>query len=130
VPEYIRLSDFFAIARMYLDVDPEVLLASDDVVNRAQRGLYAPLAKEGGAERFADVRDKAAILAFALIQNRPLPSKNIPVAHECMKAFLYRNRYYFDRTKSTTDPLPIWQAITNDEQGAFDALQQWVYECT
>ncbi|HXL61642.1 MAG TPA: hypothetical protein VN959_13410 [Mycobacterium sp.] len=128
--EYLRLSDFFAIARIYAGLDPEVLLASDEVVSRAQRALYAPIAKEAGVEVYPDDRDKSAVLAFMLMRERPLPEKNIPVAHECMKEFLYRNGYYFDKSKSAIDPIPIWQAIANDEAGAFDTLRQWVYECT
>ena len=127
--EYLRLSDLLGIARICTGIEPEDVLANDDAITAAEGALYAPLARSAGVEQYADLQSKAAALAYALIRARPMPRRNIEVAHECMKEFLYRNGMSFDKSRSAVDAVSIWQAIINDEAQAWADLVDWVYAC-
>jgi hypothetical protein len=131
VPEYLHLSDFLSIAEGVTGMSGDVLLDNDEVVARALSGLHAPFARaEDGREWFSDIRVKAAILEFSVIRARPLPRLNIETAHECMKSMLLRNGFYFDRSRSTVDPVDLWSRIVQGDGGALGDLLRWVYECT
>lgn len=119
--EYLRLSDFLAIAEANTDLDRADLADNDEVIARALTGLWAPT-----SDAYAGIVLKAAVLEFSLIRARPLPRENVIVAHECMKEFARRNGFEFDQWRDEIDVDDLFRAVIAGAPDALTRLTTWL----
>jgi prophage maintenance system killer protein len=119
--EYLRLSEFLAIAEANTDLDGDDLADNDEVIARALSALWAPT-----SDVYVGVVVKAAILEYSLIRQRPLPRENVIVAHECMKEFTRRNGYEFDASRDDSDIDDLFRAVVDGAPDALTRLTVWL----
>jgi death on curing protein len=79
------------IAERVLDVPAESLFRFDRLVALAGSALAAPAGGYGGVEAYPDFEQKAAVLAWHLIKNHPMPDGNKRTAFLCLLEFVARN---------------------------------------
>ncbi len=119
--KYLTLSEFLAIAEANTKLDGKDLADNDEVIVRALAGLWAPT-----SDAYVGIVEKAAILEFTLIRNRPLPRENVIVAHECMKEFARRNGFLFDGGRDEVDVDDLFSAIIAGVPDALARLTIWL----
>lgn len=119
--EYLRLSDFLAIAEVNTHLTRADLIDNAELIARAHNALWTAT-----SPAYTSLVAKAATLEFNLIRNRPLPYENVVVAHECMKEFARRNGYSFDRDRGNIDPDELFKAIIDGAPDALIRLTAWL----
>ena len=86
---YLDLGDYLVWAGEITGTPPEVL-AETDRIGLASSALMSPW-PVFGLEKYPNLVDKAAVLAWRLVKNHPLPDGNKRTAFLCMVDFLDRN---------------------------------------
>jgi len=120
--EYLRLTDFLAIAECNTCLTRADLTDNAELMARAHSALWSAT-----SPAYATLVAKAAVLEFNLIRSRPLPHENVVVAHECMKEFAYRNGYSFEDRRSDINPNELFKAIIDGAPDALSRLTAWLH---
>jgi death on curing protein len=87
---YLDLAELLLIAEGVTGIDASTL-AKLPRIDLADSALHAPAASFGDVEFYPELIDKAAVLAWHLCQNRPLPDGNKRTAWAAMRTFLLLN---------------------------------------
>jgi death-on-curing protein len=87
---YLDLAELLLIAEGATGIDAATL-AKLPRIDLADSALHAPAASFGDVEFYPELIDKAAVLAWHLCQNHPLPDGNKRTAWAAMRTFLLLN---------------------------------------
>lgn len=87
---YMDVLEFFAMAATILGAEPGYLISEYSII-RVEAALWAPVTAFDGQELYKKVCEKAGILAFRILDNRPLPNNNVRMAWVCLDRFVHDN---------------------------------------
>ena len=87
---YITLAEYFWLAEQVTGTSA-IVLAKASRSDLADSALHAPMAGFGDEDFYADLNDKAAVLACRLAWNHPLPDGNKRAAWAALVMFIDLN---------------------------------------
>jgi death-on-curing protein len=119
----VDLEDLLLTAEAILDVPAEQLMRAADL-GLAESALAAPDASYGGVDFYPGIADKAAVLAWHIVSNHPLPDGNKRAGLILMLDFLDRNGATWN-APSQDEIADAFLAIAAGEMSR-DAFRDWV----
>lgn len=110
-----------------LQIPAETLIRVDRLVALAQSALGAPRASFGGVEAYPEFTEKAAVFAWHLIKNHPLPDGNKRVGFLCLLEFLTRNgrSWRIRPAEETDETVALFEGIAAGTVSR-EQLREWI----
>lgn len=107
----IDVGDFFVVAEEMLHMPAERLMDDPCVLERALAALSRPYASFMGLPLYPDVVDRAAVLAFGIVREQPLPRRNAAVAYLLMREQLTREGATWDESSHPSETADVFERI-------------------
>jgi death on curing protein len=118
---YLMLEEIFELHRMVLAQTGGATGVRD--LGALESAVAQPLMAFGGQDLYPTLADKAAAMAFSIIQNHPFVDGNKRVGHAAMETFLMLNGHQLDAAVDEQE-----QIILRVASGAIDRAKftDWV----
>lgn len=98
---YLSLAEFWYLAEHVTGIDANTLIRASRV-DLADSALHAPQAGFDDTDFYPDLLDKAAVLAYRIAWNHPLPDGNKRAAWACLVLFLDLNNCHWTNGQPDT----------------------------